>query len=305
MNNGNNIGPNSPGQSCLPWRTADNFNGNLTAATSISSTFPVSQYKYGGKEWNPTSLSYDFGACNYLPAIPRWNSMDPLAEKYYSISPYVYCAGNPVNLVDRDGKDVWEIDSDGIIVRRINDTNRDAFYLVEKDINGNYIRRTTKDKDGKDKEISIEFAYKTIVKDNIVDQEGSTSFSTKDVTSGASLFKFFSDNLSKEVGLVTTSKKGYILMQKSENSVAIDAFAQKLDERGAFVQAVIHSHPGNTPPSGFSRVLEPSDKTSAARFSKSKGIRIDHYVYSPKNQSLTLYDASGIYGTFSWYQLFF
>ena len=49
-------------------------------------------------------MSYDFGARNYLPAVPRWNSMDPLAEKYYSISPYVYCAGNPVNLVDKDGK---------------------------------------------------------------------------------------------------------------------------------------------------------------------------------------------------------
>ena len=72
--------------------------------TSISSTSPVSQYKYGGKEWNSTSLSYDFGARNYLPALPRWNSMDPLAEKYYSISPYVYCAGNPVNLVDLDGE---------------------------------------------------------------------------------------------------------------------------------------------------------------------------------------------------------
>ena len=75
--------------------------------TSISSTSPVSQYKYGGKEWNPTSLSYDFGARNYLPAVPRWNSMDPLAEKYYSISPYVYCAGNPVNRVDFLGE--WDI----------------------------------------------------------------------------------------------------------------------------------------------------------------------------------------------------
>lgn len=33
-----------------------------------------------------------------------FNSIDPLAEKYYSISPYAYCAGNPVNLVDSDGK---------------------------------------------------------------------------------------------------------------------------------------------------------------------------------------------------------
>ena len=65
--------------------------------TPISSTTAVSQYKYGGKEWSGTTLSYDFGARNYLPALPRWSAMDPLAEKYYSVSPYVYCAGNPVN----------------------------------------------------------------------------------------------------------------------------------------------------------------------------------------------------------------
>jgi len=72
--------------------------------TPISSTTAVSQYKYGGKEWSGTTLSYDFGARNYLPALPRWSTMDPLAEKYYSVSPYVYCAGNPVNLVDEGGR---------------------------------------------------------------------------------------------------------------------------------------------------------------------------------------------------------
>ena len=32
--------------------------------------------------------------------------MDPLAEKYYHISPYAYCAGDPVNLVDPDGRKI-------------------------------------------------------------------------------------------------------------------------------------------------------------------------------------------------------
>ena len=30
---------------------------------------------------------------------------DPLAEKYYNISPYAYCANNPVNFVDPVGED--------------------------------------------------------------------------------------------------------------------------------------------------------------------------------------------------------
>ena len=42
--------------------------------------------------------------------------MDPMAEKYYDISPYVYCAGNPVNLVDPYGRDIWRINEDGCIV---------------------------------------------------------------------------------------------------------------------------------------------------------------------------------------------
>ena len=47
---------------------------------------------------------YDYGARNYEPVLSRFTTPDPLAEKYYSISPYAYCAGNPVMFVDPDGK---------------------------------------------------------------------------------------------------------------------------------------------------------------------------------------------------------
>ena len=40
----------------------------------------------------------------YDPTIARWMSVDPLAEKYYPVGQYVYCAGNPVNLLDTDGQ---------------------------------------------------------------------------------------------------------------------------------------------------------------------------------------------------------
>ena len=48
----------------------------------------------------------DFGARQYSPVLRRWLTPDPLSEKYYGISPYAYCAGNPVNYVDPDGKAV-------------------------------------------------------------------------------------------------------------------------------------------------------------------------------------------------------
>ena len=48
----------------------------------------------------------DFGARQYSPALSRWLVPDPLGEKYYDVSPYAYCAGNPVNLVDSDGEKI-------------------------------------------------------------------------------------------------------------------------------------------------------------------------------------------------------
>lgn len=62
-------------------------------------------YLFGGKELESVhNVSwYDSGA-RYQTTHGIFTSQDPLAEKYYSISPYAYCAGNPVNSVDPDGQ---------------------------------------------------------------------------------------------------------------------------------------------------------------------------------------------------------
>ena len=60
-----------------------------------------------------TGIPYDdFGARQYDPFTASWLAPDPLAGDYPGISPYVYCAGDPVNLVDREGKfpeTLWDI----------------------------------------------------------------------------------------------------------------------------------------------------------------------------------------------------
>lgn len=76
----------------------------------------IQKYKYNGKELDTDfGLNlYDYGARWYDPILGLWTTVDPLAEKYYDISPYVYCADNPVILIDPDGKD-W-INREGKII---------------------------------------------------------------------------------------------------------------------------------------------------------------------------------------------
>ena len=66
------------------------------SSTSYSSFFPPS-------------------AARYYPSAPLrnrnsdlsiWLSVDPMSDKYPNLSPYVYCADNPVRLVDEDGREV-------------------------------------------------------------------------------------------------------------------------------------------------------------------------------------------------------
>jgi len=67
-------------------------------------------YKFGGKEFIEMEGydSYDFHARGMYPAIMRFMQIDPMAEKYYSISPYAYCDNNPIRFTDPTG---MELDS--------------------------------------------------------------------------------------------------------------------------------------------------------------------------------------------------
>ena len=79
----------------------------LGGTTALSSGQEYQQFKYTDKEYDPMHglNQYDFSARQYDPAIGRFTSVDPLAEKYYHLTPYSYCGGDPVNAVDPDGRD--------------------------------------------------------------------------------------------------------------------------------------------------------------------------------------------------------
>ncbi|MBP7105557.1 MAG: RHS repeat-associated core domain-containing protein, partial [Fermentimonas sp.] len=71
------------------------------------STTSQQPYKYNGKELDTErGLNlYDYSARYMDPALGRFSTVDPHAEKYYSWSPYAYCYNNPLKFIDPDGKD--------------------------------------------------------------------------------------------------------------------------------------------------------------------------------------------------------
>ena len=70
-------------------------------------------YTFSAKEKDTeTGFSY-FGSRYYSSDLSIWLSVDPMSDKYPSLSPYTYCANNPVKLTDPDGRWIPGLDDDG------------------------------------------------------------------------------------------------------------------------------------------------------------------------------------------------
>jgi hypothetical protein len=65
----------------------------------------------------------------YHPDPSIWLSVDPLSDKYPNITPYAYCANNPVRFIDPDGRD-W-VDADGNKIKDHSEIKVYIFYDPE------------------------------------------------------------------------------------------------------------------------------------------------------------------------------
>ena len=65
------------------------------------------RFTFTGKE-RDEETGYGYFGARYMDheLMTMWLSVDPMADKYPSMSPYAYCAWNPVKLVDPDGKKI-------------------------------------------------------------------------------------------------------------------------------------------------------------------------------------------------------
>lgn len=62
----------------------------------------------GGTELNTTSSLYDLDYRNYDPILGRMNGVDPMADKYASLTPYNYSFNDPITFNDPSGADPWD-----------------------------------------------------------------------------------------------------------------------------------------------------------------------------------------------------
>ena len=87
--------------------------GNPTARSSFFGFSGKENEMWGGYDtadgditphWLKGERYQHFGARAYDPVSCIFMQVDPMAEKYYGMTPYGYCAGNPVMMVDPDGE---------------------------------------------------------------------------------------------------------------------------------------------------------------------------------------------------------
>ncbi len=111
--------------------------------------------------------TYDNTARFHYPLIPTFDTPDPKAESYPSISPYAHCAGNPLLFVDLDGKKIKIMNNTALALMGFRNTvsPAEAGYVSIDENNMIVI------KNGYDKNTSENFGYllELVENENVVE----------------------------------------------------------------------------------------------------------------------------------------
>jgi len=158
--------------------------------------------------------------------------------------------------------------TNGRIINRIKDKTQDAFYIVEKDSEGNYQRVFSTDENGNKVYESISFDYGTIESQrNIIYSPDNKTTDLIDIykvrgdDNGMNLFRFFADNMTNspsklEFSLAQTGIKGnkglnfVTTSHESSRESGMGLLIKGQLQNGYTIRMLMHSHPEKIGPSG-------------------------------------------------------
>lgn len=204
-----------------------------------------------------------------------------LAEKYYAVSPYAYCIGNPISLFDPNGTDVWTVDAFGNVVwKEQSDTH--CLYYVDNDGNLSEDYVTVSDRS------ILDDLTKTEVKTD-GGAEVSSHSSKTGINDMFKVFKFASDNTKVE-WVIHRNGDSYTIGtgHKTDNAASWEDYV------GAMPNATVHSHPGTWQDMadeinsmGYGSAFYNTDQTHAKQEIDKYGSKARiNYVYFPVSRRL-------------------
>ena len=220
------------------------------------------RYRYNGKENQDfVNVPYlDYGARMYDPRFSvRWNGPDLLAEKYDSISPYIFCIGNPVKNIDYNGKDVYFMTSDGEMILALKThENYDRIYAMANNVIDitSYI------------DVPKISYYSDVEYREMMDKNGTiqniipiNSYTIQNNQTATSFFEFAAVHSDVEWGLVKTTYNNYIFT--SHEKAKLRGSEKYMRGHGTPLQH-IHNHRNASRPS--SADLKGAEKFPGAQF---------------------------------------
>ena len=107
------------------------YGGLLVDEHSSSEELP---YKFNGKQFDEETGLYYYGARYMNPVTSLWYGVDMYTELLNSISPYLYCSGNPIILRDKDGN--FAGIPPGLLKKGVNLFRKAVGYIKSAFING-------------------------------------------------------------------------------------------------------------------------------------------------------------------------
>ncbi len=238
------------------------------------------RYRFAGKEEQTflNGVYSDFGARYHSSDIQRWTTPDPLAEKYYDLSPYAFCNNNPVNFVDPDGEAIYHMNSNGHIICVDTTSTMHQLYLV--------------DNDGRRTDIYIDLTNSNIL-EALADKKGIASYtSSSNIDDFFKVFLFASDNSNVEWALHRGQDNSYTIGTKHDKISAGNWEDYGLTEMPI---SSMHSHPDEPNSFYYERYSMSHDYDNVTDEVEKYGQQMRlNYVYFPNSTRLYHVEPSGV-----------